>query len=174
MIGYAQQLQQFSVSVNSEAIGLPFTNYSPIHPGFEMTGTFRKNETSNNIQCLNAKAGFFYHQRLAIGIYLGGEYQYSQKLFNEKLSLDLPVGLGYLHTFYPNELYEQNENGDFEVINQFGRSHLYINLGVGLTYLNRGKIQPFVKQELLLQTPFANGIPAIPHSLIKIGIQIKL
>lgn len=174
MIGSAQTFHQFSVSFNSEAIGLPFTNYSPIHPGVEVTGTLKKNEQPKNIQCLNVKAGMFHHQKLETAIYLGGEYQYSKKLFNQRLSIDLPVGLGYLHTFYPGELYEQNENGDFEVVNQSGRSHLYVNLGVGLTYLSDGKVQPFVRQELFLETPFANGIPAIPHSLIKLGVQVKL
>jgi len=165
---------QAAISLNSEAIGLPFTNYSPIHPGMEIVGTLRKNEQDKSIQYLNLKAGFFYHQRLETAIYLGGEYQYSRKLFRQKLSVDLPVGLGYLHSFYPGEIYEQNENGDFEVVNQLGRAHVYLNLGVGLTYLSASKVQPFVRQELLLEAPFANGIPAIPHSLLKIGIQINL
>jgi len=82
--------------------------------------------------------------------------------------------LGYLHTFYPAELYQQTESGDFEVVNQLGRPHLYVNLGVGLTYLGSNKMQPFIRQELFIETPFANGIPVIPHSLLKIGIHIKI
>lgn len=174
MVGYSQMFEQFSVSFNSEAIGFPFTNYSPIHPGIEITGTIRKNERAKSIRYINVKAGFFHHRRLENAFYLGGEYQYSQTLFKNKVSVDLPVGLGYLHTFYPGELYEQNENGEFEAINQWGRSHLYANLGIGLTYLSDNKIQPFVRQELFLETPFANGIPIIPHSLLKIGVQVKL
>jgi len=171
---HSQKLEQLSVLVQSEAIGFPFTNYSPVHLGIELNATIRKKEKEKNIQYLNAKAGFFYHRKLETAIYLGGEYQYSQKLFKQKISIDLPVGLGYLHSFYPGEIYEQNNEGDFETINQFGRPHLYVNLGIGLTYLNEGKIQPFIRQELLLETPFANGIPVIPHSLLKVGIQIKL
>ena len=171
--GYSQRFQQFSISLNSEAIGLPFTNYSPIHPGIEISGNLQKNEKHKSIRYLNAKAGFFHHQRLMNAFYLGAEYQYSQKLFKERMSLDLPLGLGYLHSFYPGEIYEQNEAGDFESINQVGRSHLYLNAGIGLTYLAGSRVQPFIRQELLLQTPFANGIPLIPHSLLKIGVQIK-
>lgn len=173
-IGYAQLIDQFAISIYSEAIGLPFTNYSPIHPGIEIAGTLHKNEKANSIRYLNAKVGFFHHQRLENAWYIGGEYQYSRKLFKEKLSVDLPVGLGYLHSFYPGDLYEQNQDGDFEAISQLGRAHLYLNLGIGLTYLSESKIQPFIRQELLLEAPFANGIPAIPHSLLKIGVQINL
>ncbi|MEM6806720.1 MAG: hypothetical protein AAF696_35290 [Bacteroidota bacterium] len=172
--GYSQRFKQLSASLNSEAIGLPFSNYSPIHPGIEISGTLKKNDRAKSIRYWHAKAGFFQHERLANAIYLGGEYQYSQKLFKERMSLDLPLGLGYLHTFYPGEIYEQNEAGDFESINQVGRAHLYLNLGIGLTYLGSSSVQPFIRQELMLQTPFANGIPVIPHSLLKFGIQIKL
>lgn len=173
-LGYSQVFQQYAVSLNTEAVGLPFTNYSPIHLGIEITGTIRKVEKSKSIRYTNVKVGFFHHMRLENALYVGGEYQYSQKLFKERLSIDLPMGLGYLHSFYPGEIYEQNEVGDFEKINQIGRSHLYLNLGIGMTYLSESKFQPFVRQELLLETPFANGIPVIHHSLLKIGVQIKL
>jgi len=79
-----------------------------------------------------------------------------------------------MHTFYPAELYEQNDAGEFESINQAGRSHLYLSAGVGFTYLGSSKVQPFIRQELMLETPFANGIPLIPHSLLKVGLQINL
>ncbi|MEL6866982.1 MAG: hypothetical protein AAFP19_21335 [Bacteroidota bacterium] len=171
---FSQKLQQFSVAATTEAIGLPFTNYLPYHPGLEVSGTLRKTDKERNIQYLNVKAGFFYHERLETALYLGGEYQYSQKLFKQRISVDLPLGIGYLHSFYPGEVYEQNSDGDFEKINQFGRPHVYVNLGIGLTYLGRGKVQPFIRQELLLEAPFANGIPAIPHSLLKLGVQIKI
>jgi len=172
--GYGQVFDQFSASINSEAIGLPFTNYDPLHPGFELNGTIKRIEKPKSIRYLNTKIGFFYHRRLETAIYIGGEYQHSLKLFRQKISLDLPIGLGYLHSFYPGEVYEQNDNGDFEKINQTGRAHFYTNLGIGFTYLSDSKVQPYIRQELLLETPFANGIPIITHSLVKVGVQIKL
>ncbi|MEN0048218.1 MAG: hypothetical protein AAF806_14245 [Bacteroidota bacterium] len=172
--GHAQQLKQISVAATTEAIGLPFTNYSPYHPGLEVKGIFKQMDKPKSIRYWNANAGFFYHERLATAIYVGGEYQYTQKFFNEKLGFDIPLGLGYLHTFYPSELYEQTKNGDFETVNQLGRPHLYVNAGFGLSYLGNTRVQPFVRQELLIQTPFANGLPIIPHSMLKIGVHIKL
>jgi len=111
--------------------------------------------------------GFFHHRRVDNGIYLGGEYQYSLKLIKERVSLDLPVGLGYLHSIYPGEVYKQTDDGGFKKINQFGRPHGYVHLGIGLTYLHQGWFQPFIRQELWLDTRF------LPHSFIKLGIQIK-
>jgi len=172
--GLAQKVDQLSVAATTEAIGLPFTNYLPIHPGLELKVTLKTKETKKNKQSFNANLGGYFHRKLETAFYLGPEYQYTQKLFNQKLGLDFPVGLGYLHTFYPADLYEQTESGDFEVVTQFGRPHLYVNLGVGLTYLGSKRIQPFIRQELFIETPFANGFPLIPHSLLKIGLNIKL
>lgn len=171
---FAQKIKQYSIAATSEAIGLPFTNYAPYHPGAEFTTILKITEKEKSTRYLGLKAGFFYHQKLETAIYVGGEYQYSFRLPTDKLSLDVPLGLGYLHSFYPSELYEQNNEGDFEKVSQFGRPHLYLNLGIGLTYRMNERVQPFIRQSLLLETPFANGIPVIPHSLIQLGVQIKV
>lgn len=172
--GYTQKIERLSIAATSEAIGLPFTNYLPIHPGFEIKVTLKNKETDKSKHQYNHNLGAFFHSKVENALYFGGEYQYTRKLFNQKLGLDFPVGLGYLHSFYPSELYIQNDDGSFEKKAQLGRSHLYINLGVGLTYINEGKIEPFIRQELLVETPFGNGIPVIPHSLLKIGVNIKM
>ena len=171
---FAQKIKQYSIAATSEAIGLPFTNYSPYHPGAEFTASLKINEKERSTRYLGLKAGFFYHRKLETALYLGGEYQYSLMILNNKLGIDVPMGLGYLHSFYPSELYEQNNEGDFEKVSQFGRPHLYLNLGIGLTYKMNERVQPFIRQSLLLETPFANGIPVIPHSLIQLGVQIKV
>ena len=161
---YGQKIDQISIAATSKAIGLPFTNYLPYHPGLEFKATFKTKTTDKKIQRYNVNLGAFFHRRLQTGFYIGGEFQYTKTLFQQTIGLDLPVGLGYLHTFYPNELYEQRENGDFEVVSQFGRPHVYINLGIGISYLRPKKIHPFIRQELFVQTPFANSFPVLPHS----------
>ncbi|MEM6297305.1 MAG: hypothetical protein AAF740_01305 [Bacteroidota bacterium] len=172
--GFSQKIKQLSVAATTEAIGLPFTNYFPIHPGLEVKATLRQVEKSKSIRSFNVGAGFFHHRRLETAIYLGGEYQHSFKLLHEKVSLDLPIGLGYLHSFYPSPLYEQNEDGNFDTVFQLGRPHAYLNLGIGVSCLGSGKVQPFIRQEMLLEAPFANGIPLITHSMLKAGIHLKI
>lgn len=172
--GYSQRLEHFSVAATSEAVGFPFTNYLPYHPGIEIKGCLKKVDKSKSYRYLNANLGFFYHKRVETAFYLGGEYQYTHKLFNENVGLDIPIGLGYMHTFYPGEVYVQTDEGDFEKKTQFGRPHFYLNLGIGVSYIGDSRIQPFIRQELFVETFFANGLPVIPHSLLKIGVHIKL
>ena len=102
-MGYSQVFERYAVSLNTEAIGLPFTNYSPIHPGIEISGTIRKKDKAKSVRYTNLKVGFFHHQKIENAIYLGVEYQYSRNLFTQKLSLDLPVGLGYLCLLYTSD-----------------------------------------------------------------------
>ncbi len=172
-VGKAQKIEQAFFSLNTEAIGLPFTNYLPIHPGAEIGLTFKTIEKQNSIHRFNAKVGGFYHERLETAIYVGAEYQYTRILFKQKLGLDFPVGLGYHHTFYPADIYILESDGSFTEVNQIGRPHLFISAGVGVSYLGHEKFQPFIRQELFIETPFANGLPYIPHSLLKIGLNIK-
>ena len=172
--GFSQRIERISVAATSEAIGLPFTNYLPYHPGVEVKGTLKDTEKARSYRFVNVNLGFFYHERVETAFYLGGEYQYSIMLFKKQMGLDVPIGLGYLHAFYPGELYEQNADGDFEKVRQFGRPRAYANLGVGVSYTGASRFQPYIRQELMIETPFANGIPVIPHSLLKLGVCIKL
>jgi len=71
-IAFSQKMKQVNIALTSEAIGLPFTNYLPYHPGLEISGTLKRKEKEKSIRYLNVKAGFFHHKRLETAIYLGG------------------------------------------------------------------------------------------------------
>ena len=170
----AQSFYGLSTSFNSEAIGFPFTNYSPVHPGVEIASNFLLKDKSHSIRFLNLKLGFYHHRRIENAFYLGSEYQHTLKALRKKLGIDLNCGIGYMHLFYPSEIYEQDGNGNFKVVNQFGKPRFYANVSVGVSYIGWVKIVPYLKQEFLLQTPFSGATSILPHSIVKIGIQVKL
>ena len=159
--------------LQNENVAFPFTRYTPIHPGAEIGVGVYEVEKDKSIQTVNVYAGGFYHKRLELGLYVRGEYQYTLK-FKDKVGLDLPVGIGYLHSFYPGELYELNSNGEFETVSQTGRPHALITGGVGVRYLGFEKVQPFVRQSIGIETPFANYLPVLPHSFLSFGVTIQL
>ncbi len=169
----AQDLGKVSIALQSEAIGFPFSNYAPIHPGAEVGLTIRERHRARSSTAVNVYFGGYYHERIATGLYLRAEFQPTLKLGNH-FGLLLPMGVGYLHTFYPAELYQVNDEGSFEVARQGGRPHALLQLGVGISYLGHERFEPFIKQELAIETPFANTFPFIPHSFIKAGLAINL
>lgn len=170
----AQTIKQLSVAATTESIAFPFTRYLPIHPGAEIGATFKQTDKEKSTRQWNSYLGFFYHERLETGFYLRGEYLHRFNLLKH-LGVEALGSLGYLHTFYPNELYVQNEEtGKYEKVNQVGRPHALATIGIGLTYTSNSPVEPFIRQETGIETPFGEGFPVIVHSFLKLGLNFKL
>ncbi len=171
---YGQNIERISVSVINESIAFPFTRFIPVHPGFEVGVTLKETQKEKSIRNLNLSAGYFHHARVESGVFIRGEYLF-RPVIKSVMTLDLSTSLGYLHSFYPGELYSlDEESGEFNKIKQWGRPHLIGGLGIGATWIKPEKVKPFVRQEFIVETPFANGVPVIVHSFLKLGVIIKL
>ncbi|MEM8965619.1 MAG: hypothetical protein AAGE93_04315 [Bacteroidota bacterium] len=166
------KIKYLSVSVMTESISFPFTRLSPLHPGVELGVTFHEWNRAHSSSKLNTYLGWFYHQEVDQGFYLRGEYEYAFRIKNT-VSIGLPIGLGYLHTFHTGPVYEQREDGSFTAITQTGRPHAILNLGLGVTYLRLGSFQPFIRYEMMAQSPFVATVPVVSRSFLKVGINKK-
>lgn len=171
---FGQGNRQLSLTAINESIAFPFTSYKEFHPGLELGFSIRTREKEHSIRQLNAYAGWFLHQHIESAFFLRGEYNYKVKL-GEAFTAGFYGGAGYMHTFYPGTLYEIDEaTGEISPSSQLGRPRALISAGLQLSYRTKAGIEPFVKQEFALETPFANGIPLMPHSFLKLGININL
>ncbi len=170
----AQYKRQISVAVQSESTAFPLTRIAPIHPGVDVSMQLRKKEKWNGQLAYNVGIGWYYHRRISNAFYVKGEALYSHQLFKQ-LSVDALASIAYMHTFYPAELYRLNKKtGEYEKIRQAGRPHVLGLIGIGFTYQNESRIEPFIRQEFGVETPFANGIPVMMHSFSKFGVNIKI
>lgn len=171
---YAQGIKAVSVAVNNESFAFPFTSFSPIHPGVEVGMTFIENHGKNTIKNFNVNLGFYHHERLENAIYLRGEYQFRPTI-KSTISIDLIGSLGYMHSFYPGEVYEINDQtGEAEKVSQVGRAHAMAGIGIGVSYIKHKVFEPFIRQEMNINSPFAYRVPVIVHSFLKLGLNIKL
>jgi hypothetical protein len=170
---HGQLIKQVSLAAVNENIAFPFTTYTPIHPGIETGLTFWQKENEHSIQQVNANLGYFFHEKVESAFYLNGTYMYRVKV-KGFLSIDFSAFAGYMHTLYPGSLYEIDpENGAITRVNQYGRPHAMAGIGFGLTYRNSSRFEPFIRQEMSVESPFANGIPVMIHSFLKLGVNIK-
>ncbi len=172
----AQIIKGISASFSDETISIPFTRYVPIHPGGEIGFALQEKTTEKSIHQVNLYIGGFYHERVETALFLKAEYQYTFKIFN-MIGFGFPIGLGYLHTFYPADVYIENHaTGEFKTIHHYSRPHALISTGIGLSYVKFAAFQPFIKQELAIEAPFMDWFPSAlaPHSLLKLGIIITL
>lgn len=169
----AQEINNLYIAAMSETFSFPFTRFTPIHPGLEIGTSMLKKEKQKGVHNINVFLGGYYHQKIENGFYLIGEYAYQYKL-NENFGIDLPVGGGYQHDFYPGEIYKQSEtSGEWEKFNQMGKPHALVTFGFGFTFLKPQKVQPFVRYQSVIDFPLYNGFMTT-RTFIKIGVNIKL
>ena len=170
---HAQKLNDYSIAWTTETISLPFSRYLPIHPGLEIGAKVLEKENRLFTHRIRIHFGGYHHRRVENGFYLNASYIPMIKL-SQSIGIDLPIGLGYQHSFYPGELYEQNnETGEFDRVTQLGRPHALINFGFGFTYHKPKRVKPFIRHENVIDLPLYNGLPN-SRTFLKTGIILRL
>jgi hypothetical protein len=169
----AQIIDNLDVAIQSESISYPFSRVSPIHPSIQIGTSFRKRLKEKSERNYNLYVGFYHHKDVENGIYLRGEYAHTF-IIAKKVGVILPIGLGYLHTFYPGELFSQNNDGSFSKVDQLGRAHIIATTGIGLSYRGFKNIEPYIQHDFMAQYPFGETIPLLPHSFLRLGVKFKI
>jgi hypothetical protein len=170
---YAQFIDNLDIAVQSESIAYPFSRFSPVNPGIQIGTSLRKRVKAKSERNYNIHLGFYHHKDIENGIYLRGEYAHTF-IVAKKLGVMLPVGLGYLHTFYPGELFSQNSDGSFSKVTQTGRAHVIATAGIGLSYRGFKEFEPYILHDVMVQYKFSEASPLLPHSFIRLGVKFKL
>ena len=162
-----------SLAATTESIALPFTSVLPLHPGAELGIHHHLKQDVRFPQRLDLYLGGFYHTEMTTGLYARGTYTWTYQPVSWG-QIEASPGLGYLHTFYPGDIFELGEDGEFQAKSQMGRPHLLVEAGLGMSFFPQAKLSPFVKYRFALETPFANGIPVFPHSFLQVGLTYQL
>ena len=169
----AQAFSNLYVAGMAETTSFPFTRYLPFHPGLEVGTTLWHTDRGPFTHRANAFLGGYHHRLHENGIYLRGEYQLTYPI-QDLVGIDLPVGFGYQHTFYPGETYSQDpETGEWSEARQFGKPHALVNFGLGVTFLKTERVQPFIRQESTIDLPLFNSF-ALIRNFVKLGVNIQL
>lgn len=166
----AQSDFPLSISIMDESIGLPSYRLTgkALHPGVIVGTSFPLQSYNKASLLLGTNLGWFYHRKIAHEFFVNGEIAYvyaiSERFFIEGIS-----GLGYAHSFYPSEIYVFDENGNIVEKNQLGRGHALVNFGLGLGYNVTDKAILFTRYQFVIETPFANSFPVMPHTFFQVG-----
>lgn len=89
---------------------------------------------------------------------------------------ELKAGVGFTHNYRPVEAYSQ-QNGQWTSAGKNGRWLLTVPAGVSIGYHKYSPgtyAAPYVSYQLLFSTPYADGIPVVPFSLLQLGTSIHL
>jgi len=172
-VSHAQLIKEMDIAVMGEAVAFPFSRFGNLHPGIQIGASFRQIEKQKSVRNYNAFIGFYHHQDLENAFYLRAEYAHTFVVL-KKIGIITPIGLGYLHTFYPGQVYSQNEDGTFSQVTQLGRPHAIATTGLGLSYRGFTKFEPYLQHDIMIQFPFSKVQPFLPHSFLKLGVKLKI
>ena len=170
----AQEFKQISLALLNESISFPLNSFSEIHPGVELGFPIRQVEKDHSVRTINSYAGWFLHKHIENSFYVRAEYMHEFKV-GSYLRAGFYGGAGYMHAFYEGTMYEVDpETGAINAVKQYGRPRALISAGIVISANTEAGINPFLKHEYAVETPFANGVPVMPHSFLKLGLTINL
>ncbi|MEL6672886.1 MAG: hypothetical protein AAFR61_11865 [Bacteroidota bacterium] len=164
--------QTWQLALQQESTTIPFTRFRELHPGLEVAYVQPVNKRGNWERSWVVQAGYFYHRSLSSAVYVKGGAQFRYQPISV-LALDLQPTVGYMHSFFPGNVYELEE-GNFVGKTQYGRPTALIDVGVGLSFFPESKWSPFIRTRLGVETPFANGIPVFPHTFYQLGLSYRI
>lgn len=170
----AQIINSASIALLNETVEItPFKGFAPIHPGIEAGVNFWRKDGKRFGHQFNSYLGFYHHKNVANAFYLKGEYLFQTKIAG-RVGVDLTPSVGYVHSFYPGDIFVFDESlGEFKKGSQSGVPRFTGGLGIGFSYLNNSKIEPFVRYDVMLDLP-QKLLGIIPHTFFKIGANYKL
>ena len=114
---FAQQIQ---LGAMQESTSLPFNRFKEFHPGGEIS--YLPSPRAGNIfdRQWQFSAGYFFHREVESAFYLKTSHLWLYPV-HEVFTVELSGGGGYLHSFYPGNVYTLQE-GDFVAKTQYGTS----------------------------------------------------
>lgn len=149
--------------------GLDFFD-QPLHPGIMIGTEWKLNQHPRRDVFLAANVGGYYHRWLSAGAFVQGEIGFRYG-FPFGLSLEARAGLGYLHSFYPGEVYAYDESlGRYAEDSNTGYPSLLPSLGVALGYRLHRSPQAPVLQVLYQYAPELPFSYAGLHQFLGFGI----
>jgi hypothetical protein len=166
-----------SISFFNHSISVPFHKMisEPIHPGIQVgiEGKYFEKNGSKLFQTLNL--GMFYNNYNGRGFYLNTElgYRYTSKpgIFVETL-----LGVGYLRTYHPTDIYQLNSSGTYQKVNDKGFSSPSVSFAFGLGFAFKSSssfsFAPFIRYESIIQTHFNAELEVLPQSTLHIGLRV--
>jgi len=163
---------QVMVGATGQTYGLAGNLGKFENPGLYVQFPFKQDSIS--IKRFSIEAGAFHHERVTNAVFLGINKVVKSFDLGERFSFNMAWSTGYLHSWYPGELYTQTASGDLQRKKQFGRPHVYGSGGILGHWKWSDKVAVTYRQQLLLQTPFVNGIPVILHRLMTLGVQFQI
>lgn len=173
--------KQFPLELSffNHAVTMPFDGIvmSPLHPGISIGTEYGYTEGRLGRIFQNLHVGYYHNKYNAKALFLKteGGYRYTTGigLFGE-----FSLGLGYLHSFHPREIFAMNAQGEYEQVKDKGKAAVIFlgALGIGYDFSCRvgWPVSLFIRFQPFIQTPYSIESSLLPQSMVHFGVRVQL
>jgi hypothetical protein len=180
--GWAQGGHPYAVQVGvlHESVSLPGAGVgglrAPLHPGVRAGTEFYYGTGGKSGFFQSVSLTYYFHRKLhhhfSVSTRAGYRYHHRGGLF-----VDAGLGLGYTFLLADGPVYAYAGNGDFARRRPAGLHRLLTSLGASAGHrvsLAGRTAYPYLRYEILGETPFNKEVPLLPHILLEAGVRLPV
>ena len=174
----AQKQKYLSIGIYNAQNAMPFGKFTGLfgeilHPGIEFGYGKVLSQKQKHEWFAEVKLSYFYHRYVQQGIPLYANFGYKHKII-ERLSAEISLGLGYMHSIPATSKFKLNSNGEYENNKGVGRMQATAIFGIGLNYMlspdNPRPTRIFGIYQQRVQMPFVRSyVPLLPYNSFMVG-----
>lgn len=173
------QKQDFpvSLSVINQSWAFPqkkVFRMKPFYPGLVFGTEYSYKEGKRGRLLQSANFGFFINNVTGSCLFLHSDFVY-RYTFNFGLFADVSLGLGYVHAFYPREIFRQNDENEYVKVRDTGKPAIMVSNSFSLGYdFSRKMNKPialYLRYQWFAQYPYFELIPIRPNGVLHVGLR---
>ena len=173
------QKQDFPVSLSiiNQSWAFPqkkIFRMKPFYPGLVFGTEYSYKEGKRGRLFQSANLGFYVNNITGSCLFLQSDLAYRFTL-NLGLFTDVSLGLGYVHAFYPREIFRQNKENGYVKVRDTGKPAIMVSnsfsLGYDFTKRTGLHFAPFIKYQWFAQYPYFELIPVRPNGILHVGLR---
>lgn len=162
------------VQIGHQRIGLPFRKMatSPYHfsAGFGVERVRKNRARSTSYQTLDIA----YFQNASSGNGYAASSNFGRRFFlMEHFFISGEAGVGMLHIFRPNSVYELQDNSTYKQVKDWGKVHPTLGFALQLGY-QAGKFGIFGSYHILSEFLYNEDAIIYPQTFLSLGIRYKI
>jgi hypothetical protein len=165
-----------NVSVLHESYSLPTSGIAgikvPVHPGIRAGTEFYYGAGGRSGFFQNISLTYYFHRTFHHSFTLSTQFGY-RYMHRSGFFTDLSLGTGYMYLLLNQQVYKPKSNGEFTPVKQAGLHRLISSLALSAGHkisLSGRTFYPYLKYEIMGESPFNKDTPLVPHILLQSGV----
>ena len=148
----------------------PFANPYHFYVGIGAERVWKSKTKHSTYQTLDL--GYFQNQSSGSGYHVLSNYGY-RYFVSKSISVSGEAGLGFIHLFRPNAVYEMKDNGTYEQIRDWGKIHPSVDFNLQFGY-QPNQLSLFIEYNIVSEFLYNDDAIFYPQTFFSLGLRYKI